>query len=307
LDATRRLPAGGEIRFAESPHQHAHFWRSLALAATILCEGLLITSLLIQLRRRRLAERALQNYMIDATHASRLAIAGELTASIAHEIKQPLAAILTNAEAAETLLQSDRDVRKLLGPILADIRRDDLRASEVTRRLRSFLGKREVERKAMDLNATVADVCALLESEADQRGVRLELRQDSVAEIEGDRIQIQQVLINLIMNAMDALKDVREERRTIIVSVTSFGWRSTVKVLDFGLGIRAAEVPKVFESFYSSKPTGMGLGLSIARAIVESHDGYIDVTSRWGEGSEFSVSFPSLRPTPRELDSLKVP
>jgi C4-dicarboxylate-specific signal transduction histidine kinase len=306
LDASR-LPTGGEIRFPDSPHRRAHFSRSLGLAAIILCEGLLITTLLVQLSRRRRAERALQNYMIDATHASRLVIAGELTASIAHEIKQPLAAILCNAEAAESLLQSDRDVRKLLSPILADIRRDDLRASEVTRRLRYFLAKHEVERKAMDLNATVADVCALLESEAEHRGVRLDLREDSVARIEGDRIQIQQVLINLMMNAMDAVKDVSEERRTIIVSVTSSGWRPTVKVRDFGHGIRAGEVPKVFKSFYTSKPTGMGLGLSIARAIVESHEGYIEVTSRWGEGSEFSVSFPSFRSTSREPDSLKVP
>ncbi len=267
----------------------------------IFAQGGLIATLLTQLRRRRLAERALQSLLIDTTHASRLAIAGELTASIAHEIKQPLAAILSNTETAEFLLKSDGDLRDSLRPILADIRRDDLRAVEVTRRLRSFLAKQEIERRPTDLNAVVADVRALLQGEAEHRGVRIELRQDSVAQILGDRIQIQQVLINLIMNAMDAVRDVCEERRTIIVSVASSGRCSTVTVRDFGDGIRASELPMIFRSFYSSKHTGMGLGLSIARTIVESHGGCMEVTSQWGEGSEFRAVFPSMQSTAQYL------
>lgn len=267
----------------------------LIVVLLALGQGVLITTLLVQLRRRRHAERELQSHLINATHSSRVAIAGELAASIAHEIKQPLAAILSNTEAAESLLQSHGNLRDLLWPILADIRRDDLRATEVIRRLRSLLARHEVERNPMDLNAAVADACALLHGEARRRGVRIEIRQDTVARILGDRIQIQQVLMNLIMNAMDAVEDLSEERRTIIVSVTSLAQCPTVQVCDLGHGIRASDLPKVFKSFYSSKRTGMGLGLSIARTIVESHGGFMEATSRFGEGSEFRASFPPFQ------------
>ncbi|HEY2462658.1 MAG TPA: HAMP domain-containing sensor histidine kinase [Steroidobacteraceae bacterium] len=300
LDA-RRLPAGCEIRFAELPYWREHPGRVAAILAIILSEAALITALLVELWRRRVAERALQRHLIETTHASRLALAGELTASIAHEIKQPLAAILSNAETAEVILLSDQNLRNSLPPILADIRRDDIRASEVIRRLRALLAKHEVEHHPTDLNAIVADVCALLRSEADRRKVRIEIVQDSVAQIMGDRIQIQQVLINLIMNAMDAVANVSEDRRTICVSVASSEQHSTVTVSDLGQGIRSSELHKVFNSFYSTKHSGMGLGLSIARAIVEAHGGRIWVDSRAGRGSEFHTSFPALASAMQDL------
>ncbi len=269
--------------------------------AIILSEAALITALFIELWRRRLAERTLQRHLIETTHASRLALAGELTASIAHEIKQPLAAILSNAETAEVILHSDQNLRNSLRPILADIRRDDIRASEVIRRLRALLAKHEVEHHPTDLNAIVADVCALLRSEADRRKVRIEIVQDSVAQMMGDRIQIQQVLINLMMNAMDAVANVSEERRTICISVTRSEQHSTVTVSDLGHGIRSSELHKVFNSFYSTKHTGMGLGLSIARAIVEAHGGRLWVKSRAGHGAEFHASFPAMESAARDL------
>lgn len=300
LDASR-LPAGCEIRFAERPYWREHPGRFAAILAIILSEAALITALFIELWRRRLAERTLQRHLIETTHASRLALAGELTASIAHEIKQPLAAILSNAETAEVILHSDQNLRNSLRPILADIRRDDIRASEVIRRLRALLAKHEVEHHPTDLNAIVADVCALLRSEADRRKVRIEIVQDSVAQMMGDRIQIQQVLINLMMNAMDAVANVSEERRTICISVTRSEQHSTVTVSDLGHGIRSSELHKVFNSFYSTKHTGMGLGLSIARAIVEAHGGRLWVKSRAGHGAEFHASFPAMESAARDL------
>ncbi len=161
-----------------------------------------------------MAERALQSGIVDATHASLLAVAPELTASIANEINQPLAAILSNTESAESLLKSeanlraDGSLRQSLRPILASIHRDDLRASEVIARLRAFLAKHEGAQEPTDLNAVVADACVLLRGEAADRRVRIEMRNDSGAQIIGDRIQIQQVLINLLNNAMDAVADV---------------------------------------------------------------------------------------------------
>jgi signal transduction histidine kinase len=153
----RRLPPGCELRFND-PGYWEKYMRQTVATLVLICAAVVIAMLLTQLRRRRLAERELRSHLIDTTHASRLAIAGELTASIAHEIRQPLAAILSNTETAEFLLESEGDVREALRPILADIRRDDIRASEVTWRLRSLLAKHEVEHQPTDLNAVVADV-----------------------------------------------------------------------------------------------------------------------------------------------------
>ena len=305
----RRLPQGCELRFNNPGYWETHKQQTAAALVLIFAQAVLIATLLTQFRRAApRAERDLRGHLVETTHASRLAIAGELTASIAHEIRQPLAAILSNTETAEILLQSEGDMRQPEGDmrdalrrILADIRRDDLRASEVTGRLRSLLAKHEVEHQPTDLNVVVADVYGLLQGEAKRRGMRIELHLNSVAQILGDRIQLQHVLINLILNAMDALQDVGEERRTIIVSTTDSARHSTMTVRDFGQGMWAGELPKIFRSFYSSKRTGMGLGLSIARTIVESHGGSMEVTSRWGEGSEFRAVFPSMRATEQEL------
>jgi len=229
-------------------------------------------------------------------HASRLAVAGELTASIAHEINQPLGAILSNTAAAELILQSGEDRRDLLRHILADIRRDDVRASEVIRRLRTLLAKHEVEQRSFDLNTAVTEVAALLQREAERRLVRIEMRLASVATVVGDRVQVQQVLINLLLNAMDAVDQVGEDRRGIIVAVENVGHRIIITVRDQGRGIAAEELPKLFDSFYSTKRTGMGLGLSIGRTIVETHGGRIWAESQPGVGSQFHIEFPAAEP-----------
>lgn len=225
--------------------------------------------------------------------ASRLAIAGELTASIAHEINQPLAAILTNAEAAEMILQADVDRREDLRMILSDIRRDDLRASDVIRRLRTLLSNKAIERQAFEFAEIVSDACDILQAEARRRVVTLVVRNVEVAgRVFGDPVQIQQVLINLVLNAMDAVVDLPLDRRTIVVSVESEADGLAVTVRDRGRGIPPEHVPKLFDSFFSTKRRGMGLGLSIARTIVEAHGGRIRVESDPGNGTVFRVSLP---------------
>jgi len=292
LDA-QRLPAGCDVRFADRSFWRAYLWQIAIGLAIIAAQALLIGALLIQLRRRRVAEQAVQTHRHEVAHASRLAVAGELTASIAHEINQPLGAILSNVDAADLLIASGKGQDEILRQILADIRRDDVRASEVIRRLRALLAKHEIQQGRMDLSAAVNEVATLLHVEAERRGVTIELRLAPSVMMVGDRVQIQQVLINLVLNAIDAVSDEGDDRRTITVEVKEVGPRIRITIGDRGRGIGPEELPRVFDSFYSTKHSGMGLGLSISRTIVEGHRGRIWVESRVGEGATFFVELPS--------------
>ncbi|MDM0110501.1 ATP-binding protein, partial [Variovorax sp. J22R24] len=274
------IPADAVMQFREPTFWEAYRTVAIVGGTVILLQAGLIASLMIEHHRRRKAEMALAQRGGELAHASRLAIAGELTASIAHEINQPLAAILTNADAAEMILQSGADRHEDLHMILADIRRDDLRASDVIRRLRTLLSNKGIERQAFDLAAVVTDACAILQAEARRREVNLVLRNSAGSgRVFGDPVQIQQVLINLVLNAMDAIEGMPGDRRTVVTSVEPEGDGLAVSVRDRGPGIAPEHLPKLFESFFSTKRRGMGLGLSIARTIVEAHGGRIRVES----------------------------
>jgi C4-dicarboxylate-specific signal transduction histidine kinase len=262
------------------------------VALALVAQTLLIASLLLQRRRRRAAELNLQAQRVQLLHASRLAVAGELTASIAHEINQPLGAILSNADAAEVLVESGRLQRDELLQILADIKRDDLRASEVIKRLRSLLARHDTERRRFDLNEAVKGMAAILRAEALRRTVTVDyVLQASRADVIGDPVQIQQVLINLVLNALDASAEVPEDRRRVRVATADTPNGVQVSVRDSGVGIALADLPHVFDPFFSTKRSGMGLGLSIARSIVEAHGGTIAAAS-CAPGAEFRIILP---------------
>jgi signal transduction histidine kinase len=292
LDAGR-LPSGCEIRFKDVPIWRQYWWQIALTLAIVAGQAMLIGALFAQHRRRRLAEQAELAQRAVLARASRLALAGELTGAIAHEINQPLGAILTNADAGDLMLDSGRDRRDELRAILANIRRDDLRASEVIQRLRDLLGKQKFERREFDLNEVLSDLESIMRAEARRRGVVLEIRRapESLA-IMGDPVQIQQVLINLVLNAMDAVADESEARRTVVVSVAKGERGAVLAVRDRGRGIAPEHRTKLFESFFSTKPNGMGLGLSITRTIVEAHGGRVWAESGPDDGAVFQVELP---------------
>ncbi|MEO8507602.1 MAG: ATP-binding protein [Betaproteobacteria bacterium] len=274
------------------------FWeqyRLVAIIATslILLQAGLIAALLLERRRRQTAEVAAQKHRIELAHASRLAVAGELTASIAHEINQPLGAMQASADAADLLLQSDVECRSDLRRIVTRIRRDSVRASDVISRLRSLLARHAPERHPFDLGVAIDEVATMMSAEARRRSVALDVRIDSpLPPVAGDRTQIQQVLINLVLNAMDAVADLETDRRVVEIAVERLDGRIHVAVRDRGKGIAPQDVTKVFDSFYSTKSSGMGLGLSIARTIVEAHEGRIFAESAVDAGATFWFDLP---------------
>jgi two-component system, LuxR family, sensor kinase FixL len=225
----------------------------------------------------------------NLAHTARLATFGELTALIAHEINQPLCSILSNAETAELLLRSENPPKDELLEILADIREADLRADETIRGIRALARKREIQLLPLDLNTTIADVLRLVSGDALYRRVQIRRRlNDPLPLAVGDRAYIEQVLLNLIVNGMDAMKDCPEAERELTVE-SRCDERDTIEVIvtDRGHGIAAEKMPHLFDSFFTTKSEGVGLGLSIARSVIQAHSGRI-----WAEnGSAGGAAF----------------
>jgi signal transduction histidine kinase len=287
-----QLPEGCDVRFLEPGFLKRYWWQTLLTALALAAQSGLIAALLLQRRRRRAAEIGFAAQRVQLLHASRLAVAGELTASIAHEINQPLGAILSNADAAEMLVQSGQLKRGDLLQILADIKRDDLRASEVIKRLRTLLARHEVERRRFDVHQAIRDSVAILSAEARRRAGSIETALDARSpHVVGDPIQFQQVVINLILNAFDAIAGLPAGERGVRVSTADAPDGVQIRVRDFGHGIAPGDLPHLFDSFFTTKAGGMGLGLSIARSIVEAHGGTI-TASNGAVGAEFCVTLP---------------
>jgi signal transduction histidine kinase/integral membrane sensor domain MASE1 len=243
-----------------------------------------------ELRRAELdAQRSRQ----ELAHVGRVSTVGELTASLAHELNQPLAAIMTNAQAARRLLGSDPPDLPQVKAILSDIVNDDRRASDVIQRLRALLRKGELEMVRVDLGSTIRDVAQLLSSEAilKQISVSLDLERDPVFVL-GDRVQLQQVMLNLLHNAMEAVSDLGPRDGAVTVSCHRVNGDARVSVSDSGPGILHGSEELVFEPFYTTKRDGMGMGLSIVRSIVESHGGAIRAGNLVQRGAVFEFTLP---------------
>jgi signal transduction histidine kinase len=248
----------------------------------------IIGSLMDITDRKRVEEAQAQ-----LAHASRLAVLGELTASIAHEINQPLGAILTNTDAAEVVMNEQPVRLDELRRIVDDIRQDDMRAAEVIRHMRDLLRKRELSMQPFDLKRSIDDVLRLARTDLGRMGVAVETRFAPSPIVSGDRTHLQQVVLNLILNAVDAMQDIPASRRRLGIQVRPTpGGGVEVSVSDSGPGIEPGQAERLFESFFTTKPQGMGLGLSIARSIVEAHGGTIRAETQDEGGARFSFCLP---------------
>ena len=301
-----RLPQGCEIRFAKQSLWHEYRSYVLAALLMVLAQAALILALILQRRARRKAEDETRHRRAELEQASRLALAGELTATIAHEIKQPLGAILANAGAAEALLRRGVTDCDRLRAIVADIMQADLRANEVISHVRALITTRRVDPEIVDVNAVIRDVLDFLAGDAERRGVVVDAALASeLPPILADRVQLQQAVVNLCVNALDAMADTAPEKRCLSLRTRSVAGRSVeIAVSDTGGGIPPDQLPRLFDSFFSTKPDGMGLGLSIARSIVEDHGGKLSAENRT-DGALFRIVLPAHvegdpvpRPTP---------
>ncbi len=290
------LPPGSEILFRDPDIWQQYRWQVALIAAVILIQAALIGGLLSERRRRRLAEVELRQRLAELAHVNRYSTAGELTTSIAHELNQPLGSILTNTETAELMLKGASPDLAEVREILADIRRDDLRASEVIRRLRSVLKKTSFEIRDINLNDTVGEAIGFVAAVADRRGIALKFAGVSgELRVKGDPVQLQQVVLNLIINAMDAISDAGSQTSEVRVSTARSNSHAEIKIEDTGPGIAAGDLKRIFDPFFTTKPQGMGMGLAIARTIIEAHHGQISAEKQPSGGALFTIKFPMAR------------
>ncbi len=291
-----QIPAGSILR-----NESRSFWQQYRLLVTtwgglFLLQSGLIIALVLQSRRRRRAELEARRRREELAHMTRVATMGELTASLAHEINQPLAAILSNAQAGTRLLANDDFNLDEIREILSDIAADDLRAGEVIRRMRTLLRKGEFRPTELDVNDLVEEVVGLVRGELILQNVVLTLDlTPRLRPVHGDRVQLQQVLLNLMMNALDAMKEVPDgSRRVLVRSTLSDANFVQVSVDDTGAGIPAGDLEKCFEPFVTTKAHGLGLGLSICRSIIQAHGGRIGSKNNSGRGATFWFTLPAV-------------
>jgi two-component system, LuxR family, sensor kinase FixL len=248
----------------------------------------------IDITSRKLAEQEMLRLRQDIAHVGRVSVMGQLASALAHEINQPLSAILRNAEAAALFMQDPSPDLVEIAAILEDIRKDDQRAGAVIDRMRTLLRRQEVEMKPLDVPQMLDDVFTLLRPDAAARHIALDIDAGSdLPPVHGDRVQLQQVLLNLILNAMDALGAEGGDRRKVAVAAQRRGSATLeFSVADNGTGIPPAQVDRVFEPFFTTKTTGIGMGLSISRSIVETHGGRLWAENNAGSGATFRFTLP---------------
>ena len=242
---------------------------------------------------RKRAEEALRNTQAELARMMRVMTIGQLTASIAHEVNQPLSGIITNASTCLRMLKGDPPNIDGARETAQRTIRDGNRASEVITRLRTLFSKKQIDVEPLDLNEAAREVIALLSGELQRNKVILKLEfSDRLPPVNGDRVQLQQVILNLLRNGSDAMDTVNNQPRQLIIKTEMDGDHVTVSVQDSGVGFSPEIGDRLFESFFTTKQEGMGVGLSLSRSIVEAHRGRLWAASNDGPGATFAFSIP---------------
>jgi C4-dicarboxylate-specific signal transduction histidine kinase len=265
-------------------------------------------TVVVDITDRQRAEEALQQAQADLARLNRVMLLGEMTASIAHEVNQPIAATVTNAHAGLRWLGAQppdlEEARQALGRIV----RDGSRAGEVIDRIRALVKKVPPRRELLDINEAIRDVIALTQTEVQHNRVRLQTRlADELALVPADRVQLQQVIMNLLVNAVEAMSSVDGGPRGLTIASGKDDANAVfVEVQDTGPGIDPAELDRLFQSFYTTKPDGIGMGLAISRSILEAHGGRLSAAPNRPHGAIFRFTLPAEEKSPEGAPSHRV-
>ena len=261
----------------------------------------------IDISERKRAEAEVLRHRDELAHVSRVSTMGELAASLAHELNQPLTAILSNAQAAQRFLSGKPSDIEEVRETLRDIVEDNKRAGEVIRRMRALAKKEEFDFNLLDLWEIIDEIVALVHSDAILRNVSMKIDIDpNLPQTAGDKIQLQQVLLNLLLNAFDAMKDSQMAEREVVVKAGLDGANMLkIMISDRGTGLTSDKLDKIFEPFYTTKREGLGMGLSISRSIIEAHGGRLWAENNQGSGATFSFTLPIADASEQRADSFR--
>ncbi len=293
------LPPDSIVQFREPTAAERYRWLIIIVAAALVLQSFLVTYVLFQNRRRRTAEAEAAEQRLEVAHLMRVSVLGELSGAIAHEINQPLAAIMWNAEAAIEQLEQDPPNLAKIRDTIDDIVIEDNRAGNVIARLRDLLKKGEHKSERIDVNELITSTIELLNSELVLRQISAttDLAADLPA-VSGDPVQLQQLLINLFMNAMDAMaSNPRQQRRMMVRTRSAPPNKVEVRIRDFGSGIADQDQARLFEPFFTSKKQGLGLGLTICSTIAQAHSGSLTLANHPDKGAQAILSLPANQDT----------
>jgi PAS domain S-box-containing protein len=243
-------------------------------------------------------ERRYREAQLELAHANRVATIGQLTAAITHEVNQPITAAVTYASAAQRWLGAEPPNFRAVDDALSQIVTAGTRAGEVVGRIRALIKKAPLRTDAVEINDAILEVIALTRREAANNGVSVRTQlTEGLPAVRGDRVQLQQVLLNLIINAIEAMHDVGDEERELLISTRNEPDGVSVEVRDSGPGFTPAALERVFEAFYTTKSSGLGLGLSICRSIIEAHEGRLWTSANLPRGASFQFALPAIANT----------
>ena len=296
-----RLPAGSVVRYRSPSLWSEYKVTVLSAVGALVVQSLLIVGLLYQRRARQRAEIDSRRNLALAADASRRQTMSALTSSIAHELGQPLSSMIHNAQALQMMITADRATPDTIGEILSDIRSQGVQATQIIDRHRTMLRSRQLDKKPIDLHAVIAESLALVGHDMRARQIEATVNLSSnPCVISGDQVLLQQVLVNLVINAMDAMAETPPARRRVTISTEVRAADVDVSVRDTGTGLPAHINGTLFTPFVTTKAHGLGIGLTIARTIVDAHGGTIDAHNNPEGGATFTVTLRRSE-TPRIL------